>query len=155
MKFATIEDIEAPIGFVFGEVSDFAALERSALRRGAEVQRTDDLGANGVGMCWDAAFEWRGKQRRTELELVGYEPPNAMRFASASESMNGDLWLDLVALSRGRTRLSMEMELRPQNLSARLLLQSLKLARGNIMRRYEQRIATYARDLEDKYRRRG
>ena len=43
MKFVAHEDVEAPIEFVFEQVTDFAAIERSALRRGAEVQRVDDL----------------------------------------------------------------------------------------------------------------
>jgi len=37
MKFAAREDIEAPIEYVFSQISDFPALERSALRRGADV----------------------------------------------------------------------------------------------------------------------
>ena len=153
MKFSTREDIEAPIGFVFGEVSDFAALERSVLRRGAEVQRIDNRADNGIGMTWDTAFDLRGKRREARLELVEYDPPNALRFATASSSLHGDVTVDLVALSRGRTRLSMEMELKPQNLSARLLVQSLKLAKTSMMKRFEQRIASYARDLEEKHSR--
>ncbi len=73
--------------------------------------------------------------------------------ATASSSLHGDVTVDLVALSRGRTRLSMEMELKPQNLSARLLVQSLKLAKTSMMKRFEQRIASYARDLEEKHSR--
>jgi len=154
MKFSTREDIEAPIEFVFGEVSDFAALERSALRRGADVQRLDTLAKNGPGMKWDTAFDLRGKRRELQLELVQYDPPNAMKFASTSSMIYSDLVLDLVALSRGRTRMSLDMELKPQNLSARLLVQSLKLAKTNVMKRFEMRMASYARDLEDKYTRR-
>lgn len=155
MKFSTREDIEAPIEFVFGELSDFATLERSALRRGAEVQRIDDKRQNGVGMMWDSAFDFRGKRRQLRLELVEYDPPNAMRFASTSPSLNSDMVVDLVALSRGRTRMSMDIELKPQNLSARLMIQSLKLAKSNMTKRFEKRIASFARDLEDRYTRRA
>ncbi len=155
MKFSTREDIEAPLEYVFSQVSDFAGLERSALRRGADVQRVDQLSVPGPGMIWDTAFDLRGKRRNARLELIQYDPPNGMRFSSGSAAMNGDLVLELVALSRGRTRLSLEAELLPQNLSARLLVQSLKLAKSNLTKRYEMRIATYARDLEDRYRRRS
>ncbi|WP_272007976.1 SRPBCC family protein [Roseovarius sp. ZX-A-9] len=155
MKFSTREDIEAPIEFVFDQVSDFAALERSALRRGAEVQRIDDKPQNGVGMMWDTAFEVRGKRREMRLELTEYDPPSGMCFIATSPSLHCDLVLDLVALSRGRTRMSIEMELKAQNLSARLLVQSLKLARSSMFKRYEMRAASYARDLEDKYSRRA
>jgi len=155
MKFSTREDVEAPIDYVFSQLSDFAALERSALRRGAEVQRIDKLTCDGPGMLWDTAFDLRGKRRAMRLELISLDAPNSMRFASSSPALNGDLILELVALSRGRTRMSMDMEIKPKNLSARLLVQSLKLAKSNVTKRFEMRIASYARDLEDKYSRRS
>ncbi len=155
MKFSTREDIEAPIEFVFDQVSDFATLERSVLRRGAEVQRVDGMAQNGPGMMWDTAFDLRGKRREMQLELTEYDPPSGMCFVATSAALHCDMVLDLVALSRGRTRMSMELELKPQNLSARLLVQSLKLAKSSTSKRFEMRTASYARNLEDKYTRRA
>lgn len=155
MIFSTREDIEAPIDFVFAQVSDFAGLERSILRRGGEVQRTVDRTPPAVGMAWSGAFDYRGKTRQMALELVAYEPPSSMRFDATSASLDSDLVLDLVALSRGRTRLALSAELKPRNLSARLMVQSLKLARTNVTRRFEMRVAAFARDMEDKYMRRA
>ncbi|MFX0545030.1 SRPBCC family protein [Roseovarius sp. S1116L3] len=153
MIFTTREDIEAPIDFVFAQLSDFAALERSILRRGAEVQRKVDRAPPAAGMAWDAAFDLKGKRRQMEVTLVTYDPPGAMRFEGKGKSLNCDLSVELVALSRGRTRVALTSELTPLNLSARLMLQSLKLARGNLTKRFEMRVASYAKDLEDKYKR--
>jgi len=155
MKFSAKEDVEAPIEFVFGEISDFSSLERSALRRGAEVQRVDSVDKNGIGMKWDVNFEFRSKLRKMRLELVHYDPPNSMSFASKSHAILGDLDVELVALSRTRTRLTISTELRPQNLSARLMVQSLKLARGSLSKRFDSRIATYARDMEERHHRKA
>ena len=43
MRFTTKQDIEAPLDFVYNTMIDFEAWERSAMRRGAEVERTDTL----------------------------------------------------------------------------------------------------------------
>ena len=153
MEFSSHEDIEAPIDFVFAQVSDFPSLERSALRRGADVQRTDDLTANGPGMTWSASYKFRGKQRKTQLELLHYDPPNGMSFVTRSNAFTGDADVDLVALSRTRTRLTLSFELKPQSLSARLLVQSLKLARGSLSRKMDARVRAFARDLEERYHR--
>lgn len=152
MKFAAREDIEAPIEYVFSQISDFPALERSALRRGADVQRLDDLEEPGEGMRWQANFTLRGKERELKFELVKFDPPNGMILSSLSPNMGGQMVIDLVALSRGRTRLSAELEMHPKNLSARLLVQSMKLAKSNLSKRFRNRLAAYGDDLEERFK---
>ncbi|MFN3211322.1 MAG: SRPBCC family protein [Roseovarius sp.] len=152
MKFVAHEDVEAPIDFVFEQVTDFAAIERSALRRGAEVQRVDALDGTRPGMKWDAAFTLRGKRRELQLELTELDRPNGMVIASRSPNLGGQMVLDLVALSRSRTRISVEIEMVPKTLSAKLLVQSMKLARNNLTRRFKSRVAGYASDLEERYK---
>ncbi|MFD1159626.1 SRPBCC family protein [Roseovarius aestuarii] len=153
MKFSAREDVEAPINYVFEQLTDFQTFERSALRRGAEVQRVDSRKSNGVGMAWDVSFKLRGKMRDLQMELTNLDAPNGFVLSSRSPAMGGDMVVDLVPLSRNRTRMSMDIDLRPKNLSSRLLVQSLKLARSNLTNRYKLRIAGFARDLEDRYKR--
>ncbi|WP_113912510.1 SRPBCC family protein [Roseovarius dicentrarchi] len=155
MKLEAREDIEAPIDFVFSQISDFSALERSLLRRGVDVQRTTDKTPPAPGLAWDTEFDMRGKRRQMHLEMTTYEPPSLMRFAATSKSLDCDIEVELVALSRGRTRMSMMAELKPLNLTSRLMVQSLKLAKTNVSKRFDLRMAGYARDLEDKYIRRA
>lgn len=151
MQFTAKEDVAAPIEFVFAQLSDFQSFERSALRRGAEVQRVDNKVDVGVGMKWDAAFKLRGRQREMQLELTEYDPPTGMVLSSRSPNMGGHMAVDLVALSRGRTRMSLEIDLKPKTLSARLMVQSLKLARGRLSKRFRERVAQFAEELEDRH----
>ena len=122
MMFSTREDVEVPIDQTFGIICDFDAYERSAMRRGAEVLRTDSLSRPGVGMKWQAAFKMRGKMRDINLEMVGFDKPNELRVLSSTSGIDGAGQIELVALSRNRTRISVEFELKPINLSARLLV---------------------------------
>lgn len=155
MKFSAKEDIEAPIDFVFQQVTDFEAFERSALRRGAEVQRVDTLPAVGPGMKWDASFTLRGRARAIKVELLSMERPNGVVVGSTSPSLGGEFVVDLVALSRGRTRMSVELELSPRSLSGRLLIQSLKLARSKLSKRFRTRVAEHAEEIEDRFKWQG
>lgn len=152
MQFSAKEDIVAPIDFVFEQVSDFQSFERSALRRGAEVQRTDGKRNIGIGMTWDAAFKLRGRRRQLKLELTEFDSPNGMKLESVSPNTAGHLKVDLVALSRGRTRMSLEIEVKPKTLSARLLVQSMKLARTTLSKRFRKRVAEYAEEMEDRHK---
>lgn len=153
MKFSTKEDIEAPVEAVFDMLCDFESFERSAMRRGADVQRLDQLTAPGVGMAWHAVFHLRGKRREIELEMVTFERPHEIVLESTSPGLIGQMSFELMALSRGRTRVSVELEIKPLNLSARLLVQSLKLAKGSLTRKYKMRIAEYAKGMEDRFAR--
>lgn len=153
MQFTSREDIEAPIERVFGEITDFQAFERSALRRGADIKRTDTLRAPGTGMSWHAAFKLRGKQRNVDVSVVDYDPPNGITLGLVSSSIEGQMIAELVALSRGRTRMTVTLVLQPRSMAARLMMQSLRLARGNLTKRFKVRLAEYAMDVEERYKR--
>lgn len=153
MQFSSKEDIEAPIDAVFSLLSEFESFERSAIRRGVEVQRVDASIPDGVGMAWDTVFWVRGKPREMRLELVEYEPPTIMRFESHSRGVDGKVAIELLALSSGRTRLNFDVSLTATTLAARLLLQSLKLARGNLTQRFRLKLADFARDIEERHSR--
>jgi hypothetical protein len=151
MQFSSKEDIEAPISEVFAMLSEFETFERSAIRRGIEVQRVDGAAPAGVGMAWDTQFNLRGKRRKMKLNLTQYEPPNAMRFVADSQGIDGILTLDLLALSPRRTRMAVVLNLTPKTLTARLLIQSLKLAKSNLTKRFKTRVAEYAAQLEERH----
>lgn len=153
MQLTAREDIEAPLDRVFAELTDFETVERQALRRGIEVQRLDALRDIGQGMAWRTGFTFRGKMRNADITLSEYSPPERMVFDSVSGGLEVQLVIDLVALSRTRTRVAIMSEFKPKTLSARLLVQSLKLAKGGVDKRFRSRMAGLAKDLEDKLKR--
>jgi len=153
MQFSSKEDVEVPISDVFAMLSEFESYERSAIRRGIEVRRLDESAPKAVGLAWDARFVLRGKPRDIRLDLTGYEPPNFMKIEAESQGLDGRLTLELLALSPRRTRMSVVLKLTPKTLSARLLVQSLKLARSNLNKRYKLKVADYAKSVEDRHSR--
>lgn len=153
MKFSTNEDIGAPIEEVFAAVSDLEFYERAAIRRGAEITRTSAHEAPEPGMTWKARFLYRNRQREMRVELVELSPPQAICFESQSGGLQTMLDIELVALAKSRTRLSVGLELRPLNLPARLLVQSLKLAKGNLQKRFKKRVADLALELGNRQER--
>lgn len=153
MQLTAREDIAAPIDQVFAALSEFEGFERQAMRRGATVQRVDPLTHPGVGMKWNLSFEMRGKQRELVVELVTFDAPNEMAFEGKSTGIQADFKIELLALARNRTRMELAFEVAALNLSSRLLVQSLKLARGTISKKFKLRVADYARGLEDRLQR--
>lgn len=150
MEFTSKEDINATIEEVFAILSDVDAIERQALRRGIDVRRTSAHTAPGAGMSWNAVFQFRGRKRSTEITLSEFDAPNQMIFDSVTGGLEARFSVDLMQLSKAHTRVTTHAVLSPKTLSARLLVQSMKLAKAKINRKFAVRMAQFARDVEER-----
>ncbi len=155
MEFSATEEIAAPLERVFAEASNFGAIEQSLRRRGIDVARRNSGSVPGVGMIWEAGFPFRGRHREAVVTLAQYDPQSGLAFQTVSSGLHALTRVDLAALSPDRTRVSVMVELMPRTLSARLLVQSMKLARANLSQKFRNRAADYARDLEGRLGRTG
>ncbi|OIQ27053.1 MAG: hypothetical protein BM562_15660 [Alphaproteobacteria bacterium MedPE-SWcel] len=145
MHFETKQDIDTPIEKMFAAVTDFDSFERSALRRGIEVQRCSGSTDAISDLAWDVGFEFRGTQREMRLSVAECDAPTLIVLHAAGNGMTGDMKVELLALSPRRTRMTVRIELSPKTLAARLMVQSLKLARGKLNRKFSQRVGEFAR----------
>ena len=152
MKMTGNVDFEAPIAFVFDALCDFDGWERAALRRGAEITRTDALKAPAAGMAWDVGFDYKGKPRKVEVRLTALDRPDQMKFSGEGALIAGEVALDLMELGARRTRLTVQIDLTARTLGARLFLQSLKLARGRLQGRLDARLAQLATDVDARFK---
>lgn len=151
MRFTAREDIGAPIEAVFAEIADFEGFERAAMRRGAEVARLGGDIAQGAGARWQVQFDFRNRARRADLEIVEFDRPNGLSLNALSSGLEVLTDIELLSLSRARTRLTVSTQLAAQSIAARLLLQSLKLARSNLTSRYQGRVSDFAKGIEARH----
>lgn len=152
MKFSTREDIEAPIEKVFAAVTDFAGFEHAAMRRGIKFSRTDKAARPGPGSGWTIDYKFRGRARRAVATISKLERPQLMRTDFESGGIKGTGEVELIALSPSRTRMTVGLEMTPQTLAARLMLQSLKLAKSGLTTKFKARIAQYAADMQLRFK---
>lgn len=155
MEFTAREDVDIPIEKAFALLTEVGVFERAALRRGAEVTRLDSLPQAGVGSSWDIAFSFRGKDRTLRLNITGMDAPNEVDLHAVIKGLTTDIKLELVALSRSKTRIQLWTGSRAKSLSARLVLQSLKLARSSINSRIAARMTNLREDLEARHAQRS
>ncbi len=152
MKLQSRQDIEAPLDFVFDQLTDFDQFERMAMRRGAEIERTDRLKSPGPGMTWRVRFRFRGKERKMAIRLVEVQTGSFLVYGFESPNVEGTNRIELLALSPRRTRLTMAIDTRPKSLAARLVLQSLRLAKGRVQRRFDVGVGKLANQIEERFR---
>lgn len=158
MKLSSRYDVEAPIGQVFAELVNIDHWERAAMRRGAEVTRTDRIAPGSasaaLGMTWAARFPFRGKERSAVLRIERLEPPARLDLMLTASLVDLATAIDLMELSPRRTRLVLSVELRPKTLASKIYVQSLRLAKGRVDRSFQTRISQFVLELEDRIRRR-
>ncbi len=152
MKLTTKQDVEAPLDVVYARLTDFDHFERMAMRRGAEVERTDRLKKPDIGMAWRLRFTFKGKQRNMAVRFADAEPGSHLAWAFDSVPIEGTVKVELVSLSPRRTRMTLAVDIRPKTLAARLMIQSLRLAKGRVQRRLDLRAGQLANMIEEQYR---
>lgn len=144
MRFATREDIEVNVADVWAIMTDFEQFERLAIRRGARVNRI----ATGENPEWKVAFQFKGRKREAMVRLDQQDRPSLLKFSADGKALGAMMQLDLVALGPKRTRIAVVAEVKPKTLAARLFVQSLKLARGRINKRFNSRVSELAKHIE-------
>ncbi len=152
MKFSAKQDIDAPSAFVFAEMTDFEAWERAGMRRGADVVRTDKLRSIGAGMTWHVIFPFRGKSRAVDLRLQNIAPHTRLEFAGTSAAIEATVLVEIVEMSAKRCRAHVVVDLAPRTLTAKLFIQSLRLARARADRKFAFRISQIFSEIETRYR---
>ena len=147
MKFSTRFDSDQPSAELFGIISDFSRSERSLRARGAQVRRIDPAQDPGTGLGWTIDFNWRGQARKVRLDVTRFDRPSHITLDGHSDQFDLSINMTVVALSRVKSRLLFETEIRPRTMRARLLLQTAKLGKSQLDRKYDQRIADFLTHL--------
>lgn len=148
MKFSTREDIDRPIDEVYAQASDFAMFEKLAAKRGVSVRGDAPIATLSAGQKWTTGFEYRGRTRSVDAEVVSSDAGQGYAVSFEGEGIVGLAVIDLLALSASRTRMFVSLDLRPQSMAARVILQSLKFAKKSLTDRFEKRVSAFARMIE-------
>ncbi|WP_405403778.1 hypothetical protein [Paracoccus sp. Ld10] len=147
MKFSTRIDTDLPAERLFEVVGNFDALERMVIGRGATVARIDPSNEPGIGLGWNIGFDWRGKARQLRLAVTRFDRPEQITMAGHSDALDLSVIATVVALSRVKSRLLFETDVRPRNMKARLMLQTAKLGKAQLDRRYQRRIEDFVQQM--------
>lgn len=150
MKLSTREDIAAPIDYVFTQASDFDTFERRALREGAQITRRQP-GPVALGTVWDIAAQFRGRDRQFAATLTRFDTPTGYVVTARSDGLEFVTEVNLIALAPQRTRVTMTIDIGARTLPARLLVQSLRLAKARLLQGFRSRMRSYAEQIEDGY----
>lgn len=152
MHLTRTVDIEAPRDAVYALLADVDHWERAALRRGADVQRLDPRPGPVQGMSWRTAFTFRGKRREATITIDRLDPGQSVHLDATGAALQVKAVLDLAEMAPRRTRMTVSVDVTPRTLTARLFLQSLRLAQGKVTQKFDTQVGNMAQDIETRLR---
>ncbi|MBF9031819.1 hypothetical protein HKCCE3408_15570 [Rhodobacterales bacterium HKCCE3408] len=141
MKLKVTQDAEAPADRVYAAITDFRRVETELAARGVALTRAGGWTEPGLGRAWSGRADIRGKTRRVTAAITGWDADRVLEITASVGGMGVVQEIRLVPLGHKLTRVGVMLDLRPDTLSARLLLQSLKLARKRVLGRIEGRLS--------------
>lgn len=147
MKFSTRQDTDLSAEALFAAISDFPTMERVLLRRGVQVQRLDQHPQPAIGNAWRLGFDWRGRARDVRIAVSDLSLPESLGFSGASDHFKLLTRLTVVALTRAKSRLIFEVEVQPRGMKARLMLQTARLGKSQLDRKFAERIEEFVSRL--------
>lgn len=152
MRLKAIHQIKAPKDYVFERISDFDSFERYIHEIGGTADRTDDVAGIQPGMSWHISGTFRKKHREVDLTLDHFHPSDKIKYAVETENMNAAIFFELSDTAAGETELALFIDPEARNISARLVLQSVKLAKKTIEKRITSRIEAFGNRIEADYK---
>jgi hypothetical protein len=153
MKFKVSEDVDAPLAMVWSRFTDFSGFEDDARGRGAVITRVGNWTETVEGVEWRGEVTVRGKNRAVAAKVTRLVPNELCLVESRIGGMDCYYEMTFVPLAAGVTRVALILDLSADTLTARLILQTMKLARGRVLQRLQGMIARQGNAVEAAYRR--
>lgn len=147
MRFSTRIDTDLPAKRLFEVVGNFKVLERMLIGRGATVARIKPSNETEIGMGWNIDFDWQGKAWRLRLDVTEFDHPEQIKISGHSEALDLMVVATVMALSRVKSRMIVETKVRPRNMRALLILQTAKLGKGQLNRRYQRQMEEFVQQM--------
>lgn len=147
MKFSTRIDTDIAASDLFDVISNFPRAERALGAIGLSVRRIDPAQDPGTGLGWTIGFGWNGQQRQVRLDVTQFERPSQIALDGHSDLFDLSVAMSVVALSRMRSRLLFQTEIRARTMRSRMLLQTARLGKSQLDRKHDQRVGDFVAHL--------
>ena len=138
---------------VWARFTDFSGFEEDARGRGAILNRVGNWTQTVQGVEWRGEVTVRGKSRPITAKVTQLVPQELCIVDSRIGGMNCHQEIIFVPLSTTMTRVALMLDLSADTLTARLLLQTMKLARGRVLQKLQGVLARQGNAVEAAYRR--
>ena len=142
MKIGATKDFKRARGKVFDSFADPVRMDAVFGEKGANLRRE---GPGGPGTVWHLDVVSGGKERAIAITLVDMEKPDVIRMRLTSEMVDADVAFVFSDLPERGCQVSAEIDLAPRTLTARVAIQTLRLAKGKVEQKIQRTLMALGR----------
>ncbi len=151
MELSYSSIINVPKAFAFARATDFVQFEAEGFGKLSPFERRSEIEAPNIGTRWRTSSEFQGRARRFSLELLELKPSELMVLGNKSEKYDIEARFSFEEHTEGETEFSFKLVAKAQSITARLILQTIQLARGRIESSMTTEFEKMGRNMEDAY----
>ncbi len=143
--------INVPQAFAFEKATDFARFEREGFGKLSPFEPRSEIKAPGIGARWRTSSEFQGRPRRFSLELFKLDGPEAMVLGNKSEKYDIEAHFLFKEIGEEETEFTFHLDAKAQSITAKLILQTIQLARGRIEKSMQTEFEKMALNMEEAF----
>lgn len=135
MRIGAAKDFKRARGKVFDTFADPARMDAVFAEQGTNLRRE---GPGGPGTVWHLDAVSRGKAWPMAITMVDMEKPEVMRMRVTSAMVDADVAFVFADLPGKGCQVRTEVDLVAHTLTARVAIQTLRLAKGKVEQRIQR-----------------
>lgn len=147
MQFVARERLDVDRATVFAEFTDAGSFESLLAPRGVEVARDDSSGPLSKGSSWTLVFPYQGRSNKVKVRLTSFDPPESLEFRGEWGGLRATGRVVVEKLPDCGAELQVALDVTPETLKGRMLLQALRLGKVGFEERLRGKIAALAADI--------
>lgn len=140
--------IKVPQAFAFARATDFERFESEGFGNLAAFEPRSEIRAPKIGARWRTAAEFQGRPRRFSLQLLQLEEPGKMVLGNKSEKYDIEAHFDFVEAGVEETEFHFRLDAKANSITAKLILQTIQLARSRIEKSMEDDFTKMGQQME-------
>ena len=143
--------INVPQKFAFSRATDFENFELQGFGNLSRFEPVSEVRAPEIGARWRTSSEFQGRPRRFSLELFELEPHSKVVLGNKSEKYDIESEFLFEEVGPEETGFSFNLNAKAQSITARLILQTIQLARARIEKSMQSDFDDMALRMEEAY----
>lgn len=151
MELSYKSTINVPQKFAFARATDFEKFELEGFGKLSRFEPVSDICAPEIGTRWRTSSEFQGRPRRFSLEILALEPHEALVLGNKSEKYDIEAHFGFAEIGPEETGFTFNLAAKAQSITARLILQTIQLARGRIEKSMQSDFQTMAQRMEEAF----